>query len=189
VKVKWPVDAVMGLGWRQQYFRTAIDLFKPQSYCEIGCHTGRAATVTTDYCLQYTSNFYFAGYDLFELATDETHKQEINGKGSGNYDACAKRFNKLKARSSAKNIDLTYDLYKGFTQDTLESRKFDMVFVDGGHSYETVLYDYEKVKDSKVIFFDDYDIPDVKRACDEIGAVNLITWPSKKKLAVLINGQ
>ena len=78
MKIKWPVDAVMGLGWRQQYFRTAIDLFKPQSYCEIGCHTGRAATVTTDYCLQYTSNFYFAGYDLFELATDETHKQDIN---------------------------------------------------------------------------------------------------------------
>ena len=34
---------------------------------------------------------------------------------------------------------------------------------------------------------DDYDIPDVQKACDEIGATNLITWKSKKKLAVLIN--
>ncbi len=42
-----------------------------------------------------------------------------------------------------------------------------MVFIDGGHKYETVLEDYERVKTSKVIFFDDYDIPDTKKACDE----------------------
>jgi hypothetical protein len=30
-----------------------------------------------------------------------------------------------------------------------------MVFIDGGHSYSTVKWDYEQVKDSKVIIFDD----------------------------------
>jgi len=69
----------------------------------------------------------------------------------------------------------------------LPTKAYDMVFIDGGHKYETVMEDYERVKQSKVIFFDDYDIPDTKKACDEIGATNLITWPSKKKLAVLIN--
>ena len=30
-----------------------------------------------------------------------------------------------------------------------------MVYIDGGHSYSTVKWDYEQVKDSKVIIFDD----------------------------------
>jgi hypothetical protein len=30
-----------------------------------------------------------------------------------------------------------------------------MVYIDGGHSYSTVKWDYEQVKNSKVIIFDD----------------------------------
>jgi hypothetical protein len=187
MNINWPIDHDMGLGWRHQYFRTAIDLYKPKSFCEIGCHTGKSGTTVVQYALQYVDDFFFDGYDLFELANDDTHKQEINGKGSGNYEACLGRFTKLRDRSKKQGKRLTFNLHKGFTQDTLTDKFFDMVFIDGGHSYDTVMYDYDKVKNSKVIFFDDYDIPDVQKACDEIGATNLITWKSKKKLAVLIN--
>ena len=187
MNIEWPIDEKMDIGWRQQYFQTAIDIFKPNSYCEIGCHNGRWASVTCSYILSMMHEVSFEGYDLFDLANEKTHKEEINGKGTGSYDACFKRMEKLKKRAAKKKKSFVYSLHKGFTTDTLPTKAYDMVFIDGGHKYETVMEDYERVKQSKVIFFDDYDIPDTKKACDEIGATNLITWPSKKKLAVLIN--
>jgi hypothetical protein len=46
-----------------------------------------------------------------------------------------------------------------------------MVYIDGGHSYSTVKWDYEQVKNSKVIIFDDtYPVkfPGVAKFIDEL---------------------
>jgi len=42
------------------------------------------------------------------------------------------------------------------------------VYIDGGHSYETVKHDYEKVKDSKIIVFDDVKITGVNKFVKEL---------------------
>ena len=53
---------------------------------------------------------------------------------------------------------------------------FDFVYIDGGHSYETVMHDYAKVKDSKVIIFDDVQMPAVAKAIHEIQDTRPITF-------------
>ena len=37
-----------------------------------------------------------------------------------------------------------------------QNRKFDLAYIDGGHSYDTVSSDYSFLKDVPVIVFDDY---------------------------------
>ena len=77
---------------------------------------------------------------------------EHNGKESASYQVIKERCDKY-----VKNELLgSYDLIKGWTHDTLIGPLiFDMVYIDGGHSYSTVKWDYEHVKDSKIIIFDD----------------------------------
>jgi hypothetical protein len=103
----------------------------------------------------------YIGYDAFELADRPTFEypknpitgeMEHNGKESASYqkikDRCD-RYVKNKLLSS-------YELHKGWTHDTLTGPlKYDMVYIDGGHSYPTVKWDYEQTKDSKIIIFDD----------------------------------
>ena len=68
-------------------------------------------------------------------------------------------------------------LYKGFSHNELlkiDLSKIDMVFHDGGHSYETVSKDLflilKTIKKGKVIICDDYDQVNygVKKAVDEL---------------------
>jgi hypothetical protein len=72
-------------------------------------------------------------------------------------------------------MNFTFMLVPGLTKDTLvEPVKYDFVFIDGGHSYETVKHDYEMVKESKIILFDDYQLSGVRQFVDEL--------PHEKKL-------
>ena len=63
-------------------------------------------------------------------------------------------------------------LYEGFTIHTLLNHTYDFVYLDGGHSYETVKHDYNKIKNSKVIVFDDAvnknNANDVNKFLDEL---------------------
>lgn len=137
-----------------------------QTIGEIGTHHGKTASQLCNLILGRSSHsLHYEGFDLFDLATNETHNEEINGKGSGDIVRAKTLLNKISKRYNPR---LTYTLHKGFTTNTLVTpRTYDLVLIDGGHSYETVKYDYDMVKDSKVIIFDDYDLPDVERVVNE----------------------
>ncbi|MEO1241795.1 MAG: class I SAM-dependent methyltransferase [Pseudomonadota bacterium] len=72
-----------------------------------------------------------------------------------------------------------YEVISGFSHDPaivsqLEGREFDLLLIDGDHSYEGVKKDYElyapMVREGGIILFDDYDVaewPDIKRFVDE----------------------
>lgn len=163
-----------------------IEEHKPKIIVETGTNSGRSATWMCMQALQHHPDVVYHGFDLFDLATDETHAKEINGKGTGSYDKAHSRLAKLQK----ENPGFKFILHRGFTTDTFTSPIVaDLVYIDGGHSTETVLHDYSMVKNSKVIVFDDFQMDTVKEAIRQIGIFDRVTeFPWKKtSQAIFIN--
>ena len=88
------------------------------------------------------------------------------------------------------------NLYKGFSDTELpkiDMSKIDMVFLDGGHSYETVKNDLiliiKGIKKGKIIICDDYDQVHygVKKAVDELlNQVNEIKELNKRLVQITV---
>ena len=156
---------------------------KPRSFCEIGCHEGLTARWLCHEILKYYPRLSYFGYDAFETVD----KLERNGKSTPAEEKIYNRLNWLKRRYK----HFQYNIVKGYTVDTLtEPKKYGVVYIDGGHSYETVKHDYSMVKDSKIILFDDYNLPGVKEAVDEIGKgyqLPFTTPNGKNKKWIIIN--
>jgi len=126
-----------------------IDKYKPRSIVEIGVWNGANAIRMINRAKQYHSDITYTGYDLFEEASAETDQKEFNVKGH----------NSVKAVGAfiRSETGITPVLIKGDTNETLKLDVIaDFVFLDGGHSVETIAHDYEAVKNSKVIVLDDY---------------------------------
>lgn len=165
------------------YVFELIDEHKPRSYCEIGCHEGLTARLICHKILDYHPRLKFFGYDAYE----DVPKIEHNGKSTPTKNVCEGRLNWLKRKY--KHFD--YTLTVGYTNKTLTIPvKFGLVYIDGGHSYDTVKHDYSMVKDSKIIIFDDYNLPAVQQAVDEIGKgyqMPFTTARGKNKKWVIVN--
>jgi len=142
-------------------FKPLIIKYRPKTFCEIGCHEGLTLKSLTPLVEELGYKITYIGYDAFEMAERPTFEypknpitgeMEHNGKESASYDVIKERCDKY-----VKNELLeSYELIKGWTHDTLIGPlTFDMVYIDGGHSYSTVKWDYEQVMNSKVIIFDD----------------------------------
>lgn len=126
-----------------------IDKYKPQSIVEIGVWNGANAIRMINRAKQYHSDIKYTGYDLFEDATPETDEKEFNVKGHNSV--------KAVAAFIRNETGITPTLIKGNTNETLKPDVIaDFVFLDGGHSVETIAHDYKAVKSSKVIVLDDY---------------------------------
>jgi uncharacterized Rossmann fold enzyme len=138
-------------------YKQLIDLVRfarPMTIIEIGTHNGKRAAVFCREALRHNENVHYVGYDLFDMATRDINKIEFNGKGAGD-EAIARA--KLTA-IAAEHPGFSYELVKGNTRETLhgQSHCADFVFVDGGHSVETIRGDFEAIKTSRVIALDDY---------------------------------
>jgi len=165
------------------YVFDLIDKYRPKSYCEIGCHEGLTSRLICHKILKYYPRLSYFGYDVFK----EVEKKERNGKSTP---AEEKIYNRL-VWLQRKYKHFNYNIIKGYTIDTLTApRKYGLVYIDGGHSYETVLHDYSMIKDSKIILFDDYNLPGVKEAVDEIGKgyqLPFSTPNGKNKKCIIVN--
>lgn len=165
-------------------FYKIFDLYLPTNICEIGTHRGQSAVQFIDYLCPRVQFLTYKGYDLFEDVDQQTTIAEHNGKGPGSFD---RAFKSLEKRKKVFN-NLSFELIKGNTKETLKSPQiFDFAYIDGGHSYETVMHDYSMVSKSTVIVFDDYQIPEVARAVDQITAnvedykIFMLTDPNRIK--------
>ena len=156
---------------------------------EIGTHKAYTARQLIGYCAQRVKTVTYHGYDIFDQhkPDPEFHRQERNGKAP----ASMQYAESMLSQWQFKNNNLQYKLFQGLTTDTLKPTKFDFVYIDGGHSYDTVKYDYEQVKHSKLIVFDDVKITGVNKFVHELMdqgvAVELVRTPSKHTWAVVRN--
>lgn len=127
---------------------------KVKSYLEIGCYFG--------------GTFIFLNeviQGLESIATDSNH------------------FNSLGILKEYENINKNVKVYAYHTLTTLfdnliKDKTFDVVFIDGDHSYAMIKSDYEKVKDkAKYIIFHNLlnkECPDVIRFWKELKANNKV---------------
>lgn len=164
---------------------------KPANIGEIGTHRGSTAKQLINTYSPLVENFTYTGYDVFDYAVNnvEFNKSERNGKNGAQYDKVFNSLERIK-RKSKHNIEII--LHKGFTTETLTSPQiFDFVYIDGGHSYDTVKHDYSMVKDSKLIVFDDFKIAGVNKFVKELMEqgvdIEIVKTPTKHIWAVIRN--
>lgn len=153
--------------WHFKIFHKLLDEAQPQTIGEIGTHNGRTGVQMCEYMLKnYEHKVVYSGYDAWELiSAEESEFEEINGKGVPKDESTARRF--LSKMSKRYPNRLKFSLTKGYTIDTIkEPIAFDFVYIDAGHKYESVLHDWNMVNKSKMIVFDDYVLPGVKKVLD-----------------------
>jgi hypothetical protein len=137
---------------------------KPKTIVEVGTWNGERAIE-----LLSVGPAHYVGFDLFEFATDETDKAELNVK---RHHTKAEVEAKLEAFCK-EHPDRSFELIAGDTKSTLpalisKGLKPGLAFVDGGHSVATILSDISALKDCPVVVSDDYYTPDQEGKCPDI---------------------
>lgn len=127
---------------------------KPETIVEVGTWNGTRASEMAEEALKHREKVEYIGFDLFESATPETDSRELNVKAHHTLADVERRLSEFKRA----NPGFEFKLIKGDTMETLRDRNIeaDLAFIDGGHSIETICNDYEALKSSKIIVFDDF---------------------------------
>jgi len=124
---------------------------------EIGTWRGVKALKMINLAQNYHSseNVEYYGFDLFDMMDEDILENEVS-----------KMPLPLEAvKTLLENTGATIHLFRGFTKDTMPqvtaSLPFmDLVFIDGGHSIETIENDWHYTQqvmgDHTVVIFDDY---------------------------------
>ncbi len=164
---------------------------KPKNFLEIGVFHGVTSRNVCDLLNQiHGKNFTFTGIDLF-TTDNEIIKEEIipQTKFSNplktiyyKYIARLDPYSKESVEKLLSKHRNNINIIKGNSNKVLKEislEKFDYVFLDGGHKYETVLNDLKSLRsvvvNKGVILCDDYDLtyaPGVKKAIDEYVLLN-----------------
>ena len=150
---------------RYEKMSQLIEQVKPKTILEIGTWSGDRAMQLVEDALKYQPRVHYIGYDLFEEATEETDREELNVKRHFSQDEVNARLDKFRRRT---RLNFTWELVRGNTRETLKPQSVDFAFIDGGHSLQTIRSDYEAVKNSKMIVFDDYYLPDENNAMPDV---------------------
>lgn len=163
--VRWPTQTkYKATHMRYQQMLDEVSRKQPKVICEIGTWTGDRAIQM----LQRAPDATYYGFDIFEGA-DEAHREE----------EFSHKKPTTEAEVAAKLEGYKTHLIVGNTRETLKTFKphapIDFLWLDGGHSVETIRGDWENIKrhlaPDATVFFDDYfsDGPDTLRfGCNEI---------------------
>ena len=165
-----------------------IKTYKPKNFLEVGVFQGvTSRNICEKLNIINDGNFLFHGIDLFEDTNKTLDNKEMtikHNKLSNPFKHLIFNINLKKDLHSIESIYKFLDkfkdsihLYKGFSDTELPKvglSEIDMIFLDGGHSYDTVSSDLslilKEIKKGKVIICDDYDQKTygVKKAVDEL---------------------
>ena len=139
-------------------------------YLEVGTFNGVRAINLMDYFLGTDANRQarYIGFDLFEDMTTEMSKAEFSKSTLPlSVDAIQKSFNDTLKKKYGDRFTGAR-LFKGNTKETIKKWKEDLghlvepnfIFIDGGHSLETIESDFRNLEEfangSNIFLMDDY---------------------------------
>ena len=145
---------------RYKQLADIVRFYKPKTIVETGTWNGGRAIEMALAAFEHTDKVHYLGFDLFEEATAESDKYEMNTKAHNSKEAVSIRLEEFALKMKDQGKKFTFKLHKGDTKKTLAAckavKKADFAYIDGGHSYETVKSDFTYLKHVPVLVFDDY---------------------------------
>ena len=174
-----------------EFFLNHVLEKKPKNFLEIGVFHGVTSRNVCDLLESiHGKDFSYTGIDLF-LNEEEISKEEFVPKTKFsnpfktifyNFIIRSDPYSVKSVKKLLKKHKTNTNIIKGNSNKILKEislDKFDYVFLDGGHKYETVLSDLKSlttvIKNNGIILCDDYDLsyaPGVKKAIDEYVLLN-----------------
>jgi predicted O-methyltransferase YrrM len=182
-----------------------IDIYKPKNFLEVGVFQGvTSRNVCEKLNVIHRGDFSFHGIDIFEETNNIIDSKEMTIKHNRISNPFKHLLFNIILKKDLFSIDSIYKflnkfrnniyLYKGLSNIELlkiDLSKIDMIFLDGGHSYETVSCDLsiilKSISKGKIIICDDYDQNGygVRKAVDELkGQVSEIKGLNKRLVKI-----
>jgi len=192
-------------------FLSLVEEYKPKNVLEIGVFCGVTSRNICELLkTNFGSDFRYYGLDLFgstkTSSVDEIEPKFLENQKFSNplktiYYNFIKKENlnsKISVQNFLKKFSQNIELIEGDTRVTLEKvplSEIDFVFLDGGHSYDTVLSDlqklYDSMKNNSKIVCDDFEgitkIESVEKAIKDFANNNKIKLEEKFKRFALLN--
>ena len=192
-------------------FLSLVEEYKPKNVLEIGVFCGVTSRNICELLkTNFGSDFRYYGLDLFgstkTSSVDEIEPKFLENQKFSNplktiYYNFIKKENlnsKISVENFLKKFSQNIELIEGDTRVTLEKvplSEIDFVFLDGGHSYDTVLSDlkklYDNMKNNSKIVCDDFagitKIESVEEAIKDFANNNKINLEEKFKRFALLN--
>jgi len=177
-------------------FLNIVNEHKPKVFLEVGVFCGVTARNVCELLKEIHKNeFRYVGIDLFggKASHDEVTPNYLNKQKFSN--PLKNLFYNFLLRKNLNSYESVQNFLKNFSKNVtlikgnsniilrnLDLKDIDFVFLDGGHSFETVFDDlnsiYKKISSNKsaVILCDDYEdatyITGVKKAVDKFVEMN-----------------
>ncbi len=194
-----------------ELFLNIVNEHKPKFFLEVGVFCGVTARNVCELLKEIHKNeFRYVGIDLFgeKVLQDEITPNYLNKQKFSN--PLKNLFYNFLLRKNLNSYESVQNFLKNFSKNVtlikgnsniilrnLDLKDIDFVFLDGGHSFETVFDDlnsiYKKISSNKsaVILCDDYEdatyITGVKKAVDKFVETNKLKLILiKKRFAKII---
>jgi predicted O-methyltransferase YrrM len=171
-----------------QILLNEIKNYKPKNFLEVGVFQGVTSRNVCEMLKKiHDNNFKYYGVDIFEDSDEKTDLKESTLKSNKISNPfkhlifniiLKKNLNSFESvRKLLEKFESNIFLIKGYSHEALlkiDISEIEFVFLDGGHSYETVKEDLrlilKDINKNMIIICDDYDQDGygVKRAVDEI---------------------
>jgi hypothetical protein len=134
-----------------------IRVTEPDSFVEIGVGKGETLKSYLNIAENYTDHVEYFGFDTFSQGPPEDETSHLNQRiedaepGSDFWRMHHSTKEYIQSIPDEYDVDCDVQLFKGRTEETLtdataEMSPVDIIYIDGGHSYDTVRHDYENVK-------------------------------------------
>lgn len=151
---------------RYKQLATLVRTYAKNNIVEVGTWNGGRAIEMSLAAFEKHKKVHYVGFDLFEEATEESDKVELNSKRHNTFTSVKNRLSEFAEKMKAQGKTFTFELYKGDSKKTLQKaekslQNISFAYIDGGHSEETVRSDYKYLKHSPIVVFDDYFSKDI----------------------------